>query len=82
MRGLSVFRSDIASPYQVLNECIEDRKKSMNDLDEAKREKAAIWLSKNPDVETLIQKEYRVVEIPLSAIRELGFEEFDSPDQN
>ncbi len=82
MRGLSVFRADMASPYQVLQECIEDRKLRMNDPEETERQKAAAWLAKNPDVDTLVQKDYRVVAIPIAVIQALGFTHLEGPEPN
>ena len=72
-RGLSVFRADMAAPRQVLQECIEDRRKRLVDADEAEQQKAAVWLAKNPDIETLVQKEYRVVAISIAALQAIGF---------
>ena len=82
MRGLSVFRADLASPYQVLQECINDQIERSADPDEIKSEKARIWLAKNPNVETLLNKDFRIVVLPINAIHELGFSSFDGPEPN
>ena len=58
---------------------IDDRKRRLNDADGEKARAAHEWLAKNPDVETLVAKNWRVVKIPLSAILSMGFS-VEEPD--
>ncbi len=81
--GLSVFRCDISSPYHVLQDCIDERKRRLSNSDDSECEKATIWLAKNPDVETLVNKQgWRIVIIPIDAVLSLGFVELDGPELN
>ena len=82
MRGLSVYRADITSPYQVLQECIDNRKRQLNHSDVDARKSASDWLIKNPSVESLLQKGWREVVISIEAIYSLGFNNFEGPEPN
>jgi hypothetical protein len=80
MRGLSVFRADMASPRQVLEARIEDERAKLASPDPAVRERAEIWIDKNSTVEALVDKQYRVIEIPISAVISMGFR-LEEPDE-
>lgn len=72
--GLSVFRADIATPYNVLQARIESAKEK---LALAKNEDEiaflARWLEKNSNVETLLQKGYRIIRLPIDDLKQMGF---------
>lgn len=78
--GLSVFRADLASPYAVLQARIESAKaKRLVVESDDERTKIENWLAKNPDVETLLQKGYRIIQLPIAEIARMGFE-FTEPE--
>ena len=81
MKGLSVYRADVAAPYDVLEARLEEARVQLHSADELKQQKAQKFLANNPDVKTLVeQSQYRVVEIPIAAIRAMGFNDLEEPD--
>ena len=72
MKGLSVYRADIATPHMVLEARLDDARKLLESDDEATREKGASILKKNPDVSALLSKGYRVIAIPIASIKAMG----------
>jgi hypothetical protein len=79
--GLSVFRADRATPYEALKARLEEESAKLHSEDESERQKARAWLDKNPDVDTLLKKDYRVVLLPLAEIRAMGFTNIEEPDE-
>lgn len=83
MRGLSVFRADLATPCSVLQTRLDEAKAQLQSEDEAKRQKAEKFLANNPDVKTLMeQSQYRVVRIPIASILAMGFATLEEPEPN
>jgi len=82
VKGLSVYRADVSNPRHVLQMTIEDRKhKLATATDEQSRVDSEKWLLKNPDVEALVEKGWRVIKVPVSEVIEMGFG-LDVPDSN
>lgn len=79
IKGLSVYHADSVSPRGALQTVIEDRRKQLASTDEEVIAKAQEWLNKNPDVETLIGKGWRIVKLPVSEVKALGFD-LEEPD--
>ena len=82
VKGLSVYRADVSSPRHVLQMTIEDKKiRQASETDEQSKAESANWLLKNPDVETLVKKSWRVVKVPISEVIAMGFN-LELPDAN
>jgi hypothetical protein len=72
--GLSVYDACKVSPRKALQMVIDDNRHKMElAADEVERAKKQTWLSKNPNVETLVQKGWRIVKIPISEVIVMGF---------
>lgn len=81
MKGLSVYRADVATPYDVLAARLDEARLQLQSEDETRRQKAQKFLANNPDVKTLVeQSQYRIVKIPIAAIRAMGFDNLEEPD--
>ena len=73
MKGLSVYRADVATPYEVLEARLAEARVQLQSEDEAKQQRAQKFLTNNPDVRTLVeQSQYRVVKVPIAAIKAMG----------
>ncbi|GEM_PF-4497143 len=81
MKGLSVYRADIASPYAVLEARLDEARVLLQSEDEAKQQKARKFLTNNPDVSSLVmQSQYRIVQMPIAALRAMGLNNLEEPD--
>jgi hypothetical protein len=56
MNGLSEYRADIITPYDVLEARLEEARKQLQLEDVTKRSKAQKFLVNNPDVKTLVEQ--------------------------
>lgn len=82
MKGLSVYRADRATPYDVLDARLTEARKQLQSEDEANRLKAQKFLTNNPDVKSLVEKsQYRVVQVPIAALEAMGFRHWEQPDE-
>lgn len=82
MKGLSVYRADIATPFRVLEARLDEARKQMESENELTRQKGLRFLTNNPDVRTLVvTSQYRVVRFPIAAVRSMGFDAFETPDE-
>lgn len=73
LRGLSVYASQLISPYSVFQLMIDDWRSRIED------EKCVNMLDLYPDVETAIRLGCRLIKISVSDINTFGFE-LDNPD--
>ncbi len=81
-QGLSVFRADIASPYDVINQRFQTAVELSQDEGSKRRLKEADFLRNNPDVESIIKnRTFLVVAIPIEEIEKMGFQ-FGVLDEN
>jgi pimeloyl-ACP methyl ester carboxylesterase len=82
MKGLSVFRADMASPRQVLEARLEEARNAAKSEEEAVRSRAVRFLANNPTVEALVRNsEYRLVKIRVADIEAMGFT-LETPEEN
>lgn len=81
MKGLLVYRADVAAPYDVLYARLDEARGQPQSEDAARQQKAPKFLANNPDVKTLVeQSQYRIVKVPIAAIKAMGFIELEEPD--
>jgi len=74
-QGLSVFRADIATPYDVLQNRIDNEREQLKSDDQERRTKAQAFLETKPDVETLVHSAgYKVLRFRIADIEQMGFE--------
>lgn len=81
IKGLSVYHADKVTPREALQALIEEKRILLASINEVYRIQAQGWILKNPDVETLVQKRWRIVKLPVSEIKAMGFE-LEEPDEN
>lgn len=81
MKGLSVYRADVATPYDVLEARLDEARMQLQSEEEAKQQRAQKFLANNPDVKTLVeQSQYRIVKVPIAAVKAIGFNSLEEPD--
>ena len=80
MRGMSMYMADMISPHQLIQKVIDDKEKKLLSCDTSEKLRINNWKEKNPNVKCMIEKGWRLVQIPIAEIKKLGLTNFEGPD--